>query len=571
MITLGGHPLLMPDSDGELLRWQEAFQNAQQYDLFAEPAALKSGRTGSRRESNTTAVGLPVANYPDPPPARINQLYWPTGATRWARGYFLANADSTTKIVTKSANYATAMDLKIVNSDIDSVVTIKVFLLPPRPITFATTSPATTNTTQLWLIPVVDERYFWNQDESGVLEPDNLPAWTWSDLYEYLITQAGASTDNYELNVSSSYEEPDKTEFTRRHDNIAVLIDAAVLSCGQRLVTRFDGKHYPHTTTTSNAVLTARNNAALKVVAGGQRTAFRAAKWIVAFNKFKHGRVLESGEKYFKEGEWSDTDTKSRSGSYYIVHTSMLADYSSGAHDNSTKCDTLALAIATDHEEWAKKQYDVTIAGVSSDILPCGHDDSITITFGAQRWNEEKSEYEYEAWTRIKSYPLNFGVECQLSQDPYIRVVSHFQDAIPAEDVTAGTSGNFYFYDAAGDLILDENDDPKTFEVHNEWGPDLAEDPLTGTGADYDRVRVHWQEETEKWEIVKVKNLPRRGKSDGAITGGSGTVQAYDESGTLITGYTVGVTSALGDVADDKWLIYDWINGHWEVVSAECD
>jgi hypothetical protein len=191
MITLGGHPLLMPDSDGELLRWQEAFQNAQQYDLFAEPAALKSGRTGSRRESNTTAVGLPVANYPDPPPARINQLYWPTGATRWARGYFLATAAATTAIITKSFDYTTALDLKIANSDTATGVTIKVFLLPPRPVTFATTLPSTTNQNQLWLIPVVDERYFWNHNY-GTLDLNTDPATTWQELFDDLMVNTGS-------------------------------------------------------------------------------------------------------------------------------------------------------------------------------------------------------------------------------------------------------------------------------------------------------------------------------------------------------------------------------------------
>jgi hypothetical protein len=179
-------------------------------------------------------------------------------------------------------------------------------------------------------------------------------------------------------------------------------------------------------------------------------------------------------------------------------------------------------------------------------------------------------EAEYEATTRVKSYPLNFGVETQLSQDPYLRIVSHFQDAIPAEDCAAGETKNFNFFDDAGALILDENSDPYNFQVHNEWGPDLKADPGSGNdGYLYNRVRVHWQEETEKWEIVKIKNLPRRGKTSGTITAGStGTIQVYDNN-TSLTGYTVTAYS-FGDIDDAKWVNYTWMNGQWEVLSAEC-
>lgn len=568
MITLAGLPLLLPDSDGELFRWQEAFQAARQYDLFAEPAADKSSRYGSRAESG--GVGLPMPNYPEPPDPRINTLYWPTGATRWARGYFVASGDTATAIVTKTSSHNTAINLQIQNNENTAIVTIKVFLLPPRPITIRNGALEQ----QLWLMPVVDERYFWNNnDETGVLEPDTLPAWTWSDLYDYLLTQAGAATANQGLfSPSASYLDPDKRELTRRHDNVAAILEAVVLSCGHRFVTKFDGTHKPEKPADSQAIITTRNAASLATVSGGQASAWTAASTIVAFGKFKHGRPLESGEKYTKSiASTSATTVYKRSGTNNIVHSSLLADYSSGALDNGTKCDDLATQIEADYTAWTKISYDVTIVGISEKIIPCGYDDSILITFGAQRYNSGTGEYEYEASTRIKSYPLNFGVESQLSQDPYLRIVSHFQDAIPAEDVDAGASGNFYFFDETGTaLIKDENDDPYPFEVHNEWGPDLKEDPLTGTGANYDRVRVHWQEETERWEIVKVKNLPRRGKTSGAITTGSGTVQVYDGSSS-ITGYTVSVTSALGDVADDKWVIYDWINGQWEIVSAECE
>ncbi len=564
MITLAGQPLLLPDSDGELLRWQEAFQAARQYDLFAEPATIRSSHNATNYES--TGVGLPIGNYADPPEPRINTLYWPTGATRWARGYFMATGLQLPAIIKKSSSYSTAVDLKIANIDGTSGLTIKVFVLPPRPIAV----PGSTAVSNLYLIPVVDERYFWNH-QYGIVDLSGDPAVTWSELFDDLMTNSGASAANSgSIAPEDAYLVPDKIELQRRYENVALLLDAVCLSTGYRFVTKFDGKHTPEKPADSQAIIDDRNDTTFESIAGGQAfSSFAAAATLTTFNKYKHGRPLESRDVYTKSVALSVSGIKSRAGTVHVVQSSLLADYSTGSLGNGSACDDLATQIEADYAAWAKNSYDTTIAGVSDSLIPCGHDDSILITFGAQRYNDEKGEYEYEATTRVKSYPLNFGVEQQLSQDPYIRVVSHFQDAIPAEDVDAGTSGDFYFYDETGTaLILDENDDPKRFEVHNEWGPDLKEDPLSGTGANYDRVRVHWQEETEKWEIVKVKNLPRRGKTSGAVTGGSGTVKVYDDS-TEITGYTVGVTS-FGDVDDDKWVIYDWINGHWEIVSAEC-
>lgn len=505
MITLGGQPLLMPDSEGELLRWQEAFQAARQYDLFAEPTSLASNKNGTQRESARTGPGLPIANYPEPPEARINQLYWPTGATRWARGYFLAADPAVTRIISKSANYTTPLDLKIANSDAVSGLTIKVYLLPPRPITY---SEASNDRAQLWLIPVVDERYFWNH-QYGAVDLATDPATTWAELYDDLTTQAGIAAANaISISPPASYLIPDKNELQRINDNAAVLLDAVCLSTGHRFVTKFDGKHTPERPSSAQTIIDARNNTTFQKIAGGAGTAFAAASTLVTFNKFKDGRPLESGEQYTKSVALSQSTVKSKSGTFNVVHSSCLADYSGGTIINQTNCDNLATQIEADYAAWAKYRYDSTIAGVSEDIIPCGYDDSITMTFGAQRFNEEKKEYEYEAHTRVKTYPLNFGVEAQLSQDPLPIVLSHFQKAVPFEDVAAGASGFYHFLDTDGTPYLDEDGDEVLFNVFNEFGPDAVAvvDIEDADEVKEKTVYVHWQEEEEKWKTLSTGN-----------------------------------------------------------------
>ena len=94
MITYCGIPLLLPDDDGKLIGHLDSYLAAEGMRWFgAETQWQASGRAHGRfiRPPN---IGLPTFNYSDPPHPRLNQLYIPTGATRWSCGLFLVDQDS---------------------------------------------------------------------------------------------------------------------------------------------------------------------------------------------------------------------------------------------------------------------------------------------------------------------------------------------------------------------------------------------------------------------------------------------------------------------------------------------
>ena len=130
MITLGGLPLLIPDSDGELLRWQEAFQNSEYYNDFCEPSFRDSSRYATMYSSGKDelpyGVGIPIPPYTAAPAPRINQLYWPTGAGRWSRGYFMANTATKDRIYSFS-RFGTPLTLEIKNTDSLVIFTREIF------------------------------------------------------------------------------------------------------------------------------------------------------------------------------------------------------------------------------------------------------------------------------------------------------------------------------------------------------------------------------------------------------------------------------------------------------------
>lgn len=449
MITLAGQPLLLPDSEGELLRWQEAFQSSEYYNDFCEPSFRNSSRYATRYSSGkqeaSYGVGIPIPPFTAAPTPQINQLYWPTGAGRWARGYFMATAAAKTAIAAQG--FGAPLTLEIKNSDETSgSLTIKVYALAPRPMTVLGTNAAD----QLWLIPIVDARYFWNQQQSGDLDPDSFVSWGWTELFSYLATAAGASTSG--LTASGNYLKPDKTEFTRRHDNTAALLDAAATSCGRRIAAKFGNTQEAEAAATSRVLALQRFN--YDLIAGGRFNQTAPGGIVVVFTKrFRQSpeQIQQDAENLPEGSGGGDEDTPAElpkiafspnatadkytisitapssvipSTQYQSIHSAAFADYeneydseSGGDPINKSRLQSLANQIVQDYYAWQTFGYDITFAGINNTLKPCGFDDYILISFGTQRHNEESGEYELNAVTRIVSYPANFFIEQQLSQD----------------------------------------------------------------------------------------------------------------------------------------------------------
>jgi hypothetical protein len=235
MLTFAGQELLFPTP--ELEAWILQNQDLADLSPFSEQRAdILSARHACRsRGEQTKGLGLPVLNWPPPPPVRLNTLWWPTGATRWARGYFLATTSGRDVIVSQVANEkgASASLLGIGDDENGNPLALKMYMLPPRPMS------CTKEGETLHLIPLVDERYFWQfapAVNSGGDPITVTTSTTWQSLIDDLASALGLDEITVELAIEAAYLKPDPTDFTRPWDNAALLLDALAVSIGRRIV-----------------------------------------------------------------------------------------------------------------------------------------------------------------------------------------------------------------------------------------------------------------------------------------------------------------------------------------------
>lgn len=230
--------------------------------LVIDPAAEEAATAMLDPFDATDAVGMtfigpqpgdaPWFQWPQQPEG-IGALTWPCwGLSRWATGHFMADAASAAELRRRVALGLAAgdggMDLlihaaaayggSIGNAD---PVTLRVFLLPPRPIARPDLpAPGDATTRGLYLISVVDARYFLrSKSVRPDLDLDLGCGATWADVYAALAEDAGI-----ELEVDKPRDEylaPPRSLAALAGRNAAVALDAVATSLGQRIVANYDG------------------------------------------------------------------------------------------------------------------------------------------------------------------------------------------------------------------------------------------------------------------------------------------------------------------------------------------
>src|SRR5574343_1405287 len=220
VLEFGGVPLLF-DHDRQAQRFLDRYLPVQ--DLV-NPADNPAHNDWQGNTYGQGRAGLPRPNYPPAPPPRVNTLYWPTGAVRWARGWFLADqaaVDALTDFNEPDSawadGYAVAKTLRASTPDLaDSstpyVLEAEMYLL--RPLRITATGDETFG--DLWLLPLVDQRYWWRFRRTGDLT-------NYLDSWDLLVTglgnELGVGITCSEVN--SAYMIPDRIELARHEDNPA--------------------------------------------------------------------------------------------------------------------------------------------------------------------------------------------------------------------------------------------------------------------------------------------------------------------------------------------------------------
>lgn len=481
MITLGGIPLLIPDNDGELAEFLRKHNPLGDASLFAGPM---DGCPRRRRYEQDKGVGLPQYNWPEPPPLCINSLYWPTGATRYARGLFLAtgrNKDLILGIAGSSNN--SPLPLKIGDDEAGKTIETDVYVLGPRPISGIDTGEMIGEET-LWLIPVVDERYWWATslpvDEPGVDETT-----TWSELLAEIAGSLGVTAD--EAEISADYLQPDKTEFNRKFASGGEMLEAAAASVGHRVVRDIDGTVRTVTASTDDIELPA----GALVVAGDDDSDVGGelpAEVLTVFRKVAYYGQLADEQAYTKQ-HGTESGLVVVSGKTQTIYSAACADFSSGGLTpaNDTALDTLAAKIAADYYAWRSKRFAYTLAGIVDWTLT-GHEDAIVWDFGRQT-----ESGELLTQTRVWSLPPDCCPDTHGAGDPDVFIIEPRQWGVLQAALDQGSSATVWIviHDGTDWVYTDPAIEVLAYDFMMNSGESMADDT---------KVRVEW--DGVVWSVV---------------------------------------------------------------------
>lgn len=462
-LSYAGQDLLLvpPDLQAFLDRWLPTVETKLFSDMLG---AANTNRCESRNPNATNRVGLARPNYPDRPPLRVNELYWPTGATRW--GQFIGLADTPTKDKILDAVGRTGSPVKqtLVLLDESRTPNIRLapsmHLLPPRRLTAVELGGRNTDREQFWLIPLVDDRWQWQFRNTGDMSLD--AGETWSSFYNMLAARLDVTIDAD--TVPSTYLFPDPYECSRQYESVAVLLDAAAHSVGQRIVRGLDGNIRATGWERSQTNFEANAYKKWLQAAGGDFEDYSyATQASMSLLCPKYTTKMQAcGWK-----EYTSSLGSGFSGTYRTIHTTAAATFATfGASNpsNATALQALADQIATDHA-LSLKFYDIAFCGLL-DWTPVGWDDSISWTIG--RLSEDGGHL---AHTRVQSQPYNFGVDEMLHQieDRVFPAGSYVMQT--TSTVASGAWGTATVYEWSGTSLSSTG---VAVSVYNSTGSDVA-------------------------------------------------------------------------------------------------
>lgn len=472
-LTFNDQPLLF-DAGNQAKSFMDRFQQIDDLlPYIADSIFRQDGKEGPVGQSH---VGLASPNYPQPPRPRLNELYWPTGAARWARGFFLVSKTVKDELA-KVANFTG----ELVYKDTSSNFEYKFHMSRLAAIPVSCTAGET-----LWIQPLVDDRYFWQFINLGDLE-QSLPT-TWKALFDYLsqCIHPSGLPDNYigSDGIDAAYGRPDPDECARRFRNVPQLLDAAAHSVGRRLVyqpisttdrTKNGWSLMSWTDTDKTYKLNLTKTAMLSEtaqdwfqIAGDEYTkAVNIPQHVeVVFPKYIHrmkqrwGRVYRikvdsagtivshtsgvSPSPVPAPGDSTDVDQAltERSKVFHTTYwaqydTEELTDCADPSPINDAGCQALAIQIANDYFRSVTIGYDYTYVGIK-DWMFTGYDDHATYYLGGEEEIRSLATtdvtptpdhmtgnfpkiigmHDRRFMTRVQSSPMNFGIEDMLHQDP---------------------------------------------------------------------------------------------------------------------------------------------------------
>ncbi len=175
---------------------------------------------------------------------RLGRLYWPVGASRWSSFHCIVTDTQLARIrklaypanATLYPNQYTPLNFVLTEGAAGFSITTSLSMLPPRPLGQIAT-PAALNLDQMWLITLVDDRWFWWERAVAITVTGGVT--TWSQLYAAIGTGLGVTITPDA--ISSNYLFPSTDLATPSVEFLPPLLDAAAWSVGQRVVRNLAG------------------------------------------------------------------------------------------------------------------------------------------------------------------------------------------------------------------------------------------------------------------------------------------------------------------------------------------
>jgi hypothetical protein len=449
-VSFAGVPLLLEDQGGEVARFLEQWLPAQDASWFCPTIA----------QANPLAEWLPQPNYPPLPSPRINTLVMPTGATRWSCYLALVDESRLAQIRSAlSANLNSAAgknamaDLVLQTVFVDSEgnervdtssalphvheLRMPMHALPARKISFVSGNQA------LWLLPLVDDRYWWQQ---VTIEAQTF---TKNTIY-YLIqkieslfkTWFGSSKlplgdllydGKPAASLLSGVEDTDWIQVILPPEqpvNAAQLLDSMLMSRGYRLIPRsnlatsppFKFKDYDcqpiapglkggNNLLFFNPLKWVQNSySKLAEKANGGGTFFHEVPppntISVFFPKWINGLIHQGAAAPNQAPVLYKKTYVSSTGADYPKHIySTAVACVGGATDNTALIDSLADAIAKAYFDAASYHYDLTFPAIAA-WQPTPLDNCLIMSM-----DRIPGEGGYRWFTRVQSLPPNHGPE----------------------------------------------------------------------------------------------------------------------------------------------------------------
>jgi hypothetical protein len=402
-LTYAGVRLVVPSR--EVLEWVRDHTAIEDLSLFSD----RDPSFGDR-----AAWGLPPS-FPTRP-VEVGTLFWPNGALRFSVGYLLATDRQLTRIKQEVWGTGTYRARDLVLSTRNQKVTVSLYLLPPRPLTF---NHETVPVNGLYLLTLVDARYFWWVKSTGALTVTPGTT-TWANLY----TSAGSalgitlSTDT----VNTKYLKPSNT-LEASYEPAAPFVESLTRHTGLRLVANLDGTFRASDFTRARDLTTQNiRDHNRSVTSGGYSLGRRGGRVPNPNNQARDlDSVLPSSVQFVfprlnggvpSGGVYTVTKTLTTlrpsgleavkgNGTTWAVRSQTAATFNTSGDStptNDTELQDLVSQWATDWYLWQSSGVDVRLAGIRAWIPDALHD----VT-----WTYRKDEVH----TRVSRGPLDDPAE----------------------------------------------------------------------------------------------------------------------------------------------------------------